>query len=355
MKLNQIKKSLKEVLILLSNASRASSLPTAELCATTIERNIESDQIGNRYWVIRENIQKIINCIAVHENGIISKHIDLGNIVKSSNIIEKFRGMNDRLDREQIDLGKEYEPYAENIIPYYLRIDGPNQWLPDEIILNFKEIILEFLHKMEAIAWELLEVISLGLSLPIDYFKVYFCERPLHHVKLIHYPATPAGEAGVNAHKDTGFLSLLVQHEKEASGLQVLAPDNIWIDINPPQGAIVVNVGEMLQAITGNYCIACIHRVIARNERYSSAYFHGPDLRTDIKMINIPKSFQEDVLRSTRHSDAKFMTKRKDLLQGKESISGTSAGNYGEQYWNYLVRSYPDSIRFHHPDYNELI
>ena len=95
---------------------------------------------------------------------------------------------------------------------------------------------------------------------------------------MIHYPPTPPGEAGVNAHHDAGFLTLLMQHG--VGGLQVLNPAGDWVDVPPRDDAFVVNLGEMLQAMTGNYVVATTHRVIATEERYSSGYFHGPDLRT---------------------------------------------------------------------------
>ena len=142
-----------------------------------------------------------------------------------------------------------------------------------------------------------------------------------------------------------------MQDGPDASGLQTLAPDGSWIDVNPPRGAIVLNVGEILQAITGNYCIACIHRVITSKPRFSSAYFHGPDLRTQIVPINIPKHFHDAVKSSARHANAKFMSKRQDLLEGKDVVASSCALNYGEQLWNYLARSYPESLKHHYPDY----
>ena len=255
--------------------------------------------------------------------------------------------------REQLDLSTEYEPYPPDITPQYLRLDGPNQWLPDDILPGFKKDNQEFFQLLGSLAWELLEIIAIGFGLSKDYFRNLFGERPLSFVKLIHYPVTPNGEAGVNPHKDAGYISLLVQDSIESQGLQALAPDNKWIDINPSKSAIVVNVGEILQAITGNYCVASVHRVIVKNQRYSSAYFHGPDLRAAITPIVLPQQFQDAVLSSPRHFNAKFMAKREELLDGKECISNSnSALNYGEQLWNYLVRSYPDNVNYHYPEYS---
>ena len=44
-------------------------------------------------------------------------------------------------------------------------------------------------------------------------------------------PAHPGGEAGVNAHHDAGFLTILLQHE--VGGLQVENASGEWIDVPP--------------------------------------------------------------------------------------------------------------------------
>ena len=36
--------------------------------------------------------------------------------------------------REQLDVSSEHSPYSPDIEPGYLRLDGPNQWLPEEAL-----------------------------------------------------------------------------------------------------------------------------------------------------------------------------------------------------------------------------
>ncbi|MGB8858590.1 MAG: 2-oxoglutarate and iron-dependent oxygenase domain-containing protein [Ilumatobacteraceae bacterium] len=249
--------------------------------------------------------------------------------------------------REQLDVSSEHMPYPPGAEPAYLRLDGPNQWLPEHLLPGFHAAVDEFFVRMGAVAWELMEVMSVGLGLPRHHLRDLFGERPLSFVKLIRYPRTPAGEAGVNAHHDAGFLTLLLQHR--VGGLQALAPDGEWIAVDPPQGAIIVNIGEMLQAMTGNYFVACTHRVIATEPRFSSAYFHGPDLRTPLTALDLPARFAEAVAASPRHRSAGFMARRDELLHGNDGIAGESAPVFGQQMWNYYVRSYPDVVEAHYP------
>ena len=98
----------------------------------------------------------------------------------------------------------------------------------------------------------------------------------------------------------------------------------------------------------GRY-VACTHRVIASEPRFSSAYFHGPDLRTSLAPLSLAPRFAEAVAASPRHRSAGFMAKRDELLDGHDGIAGHSAPVFGQQMWNYYVRSYPDVVETHFP------
>ncbi len=250
--------------------------------------------------------------------------------------------------REQLDLSTENPPYPPGSMPAFLRLDGPNQWLPDHVLPGFRAIVTEFLATVAALADELMEILALGLDLPRDAFRAAFGERPLSLAKLISYPATPVGEAGVNSHHDAGFLTILLQHQ--VGGLQALNPDGEWIDVPPTPGAFVINLGEMLQSMTGNYLIATTHRVITREPRFSSAYFHGPDLRASLAPLDLDPRFAAAVAASPRHREAGFMARRDDLLAGQAGTVAAASAVFGEQLWNYYVRSYPEVVRLHYPD-----
>lgn len=256
---------------------------------------------------------------------------------------------NNRVDyREQIDLSTENPTYAHDALPAYLRLDGPNQWLPEEILPGFHAVVTEYFDRLSALADQIMGILAIGLGLPQDTFVQRFGERPLSFMKLISYPPTPPGEAGVNGHHDAGFLTLLMQFG--VGGLQVENSDGEWIDVPPRSDAFVVNLGEMLQSMTGNYLVATNHRVISPAQRYSAAYFHGPDLRASLEPLDLDPSFAEAVSRSPRHRDAGFMAKRDALLAGDSGLAGAAVPVFGEQMWNYYVRSYPDLVRAHYPD-----
>lgn len=250
--------------------------------------------------------------------------------------------------REQVDVWTELEPRPRDVTPAYLRLDGPNQWPDEADAPGFRALVERFQREMGAVADQLMAAMCVGLGLEADHLQRVFGERRSSLVKLIRYPASPPGEAGVNAHHDAGFLTLLWQHE--VGGLQAQNPDGEWIDVPLRPHAIVVNLGEILQAMTGNYYVATNHRVIAHEERFSSAYFHGPDLRTRLDPLPIDPRFAELVAASARHRSAGFMARRHELLDGARGTDSAPTECYGEQLWNYFVRSYPNLVAQHHPD-----
>jgi isopenicillin N synthase-like dioxygenase len=250
--------------------------------------------------------------------------------------------------REQIDVWTELDPRPTDVQPTYLRLEGPNQWPDEDALPGFRPLVERFQTEMGAIADQVMAALSVGLGLSADHLRVVFGKRCMSLVKLIHYPPTPAGGAGVNAHHDAGFLTLLWQHG--VGGLQVQNPDGDWVDVPAGGDAIVVNLGEMLQSMTGNYFVATTHRVITREERYSSAYFHGPALTTPLDPLPLDAHFAEAVAASPHHRGAGFMARRDELLAGNRGTTSRSPDTYGQQLWNYFIRSYPELVRRHHPD-----
>ncbi|MFM8303668.1 MAG: isopenicillin N synthase family dioxygenase [Actinomycetota bacterium] len=249
--------------------------------------------------------------------------------------------------REQVDVWTELPPRAPGVQPPYLQLEGPNQWPDDAWVPGFRGLVERFQGEMGALADRLMEAMCVSLGLPPEHLEQRFGTRRMSLVKLIHYPPTPPGEAGVNAHHDAGFLTLLWQHG--VSGLQIQDQHDEWIDVPADDSSVIVNLGEMLQAMTGNYFVATTHRVITTEERYSSAYFHGPALTTSLDPLPLDQRFTATVAASPHHRSAGFMARRDELLDGARGTSSAAAGTYGEQLWNYFVRSYPDLVARHHP------
>jgi isopenicillin N synthase-like dioxygenase len=92
----------------------------------------------------------------------------------------------------------------------------------------------------------LFALLSEALGLNPNHLKDMGCAEGL--IALCHYyPPCPEPEmtVGTTKHCDNDFLTVLLQDH--IGGLQVLYDDK-WIDITPVPGALVVNVGDLLQA-----------------------------------------------------------------------------------------------------------
>ena len=257
---------------------------------------------------------------------------------------------NNRPDyREQVDLWSEHPPRAKDVAPVYLRLLGPNQWLEDDVLPKFKETLDQWFEEVGSLARTLLEVLSTGLGFPEDRFETAFGTEQMSLTKLIRYPPTPAGEFGVNAHHDTGFLTVLAPGD--TPGLEVENASGKWIPVQTVPGSFVINLGEMLQAMTGNYFVATPHRVVTREARYSVGYFHGPSLETQLEELPMARRFVDAVAASPRHAKAGFMAGRSETEAGVGDMQSQHKPQvYGEQLWNYFCRSYPDNVRRHYPD-----
>jgi len=73
--------------------------------------------------------------------------------------------------REQLDLSTEHSPREPDVVPPYLRLDGPNQWLPEEALPGFRATVTEFMARMSALAGELMAMLAVGLDLPERTFE----------------------------------------------------------------------------------------------------------------------------------------------------------------------------------------
>lgn len=124
----------------------------------------------------------------------------------------------------------------------------------------------------------LLRAIALDLGLEETWF-----DKTVDHgnsvLRLLHYPPIEGEPQGVRAgaHEDINVITLLLGAEE--AGLQARARTGEWLSIQPPEGALVVNVGDMLQRLTNHVLPSTTHRVInpsaerMRFSRYSTPFF----------------------------------------------------------------------------------
>ncbi|WP_104043222.1 isopenicillin N synthase family dioxygenase [Arthrobacter sp. ZGTC412] len=201
--------------------------------------------------------------------------------------------------REQIDYSPEREPVTDypSDQPYWL-LQGPNLW-PQDSFPELKPAAMDWATLMSAVGMELLRAIAVSLKLPEDYFDEPFQGSPAWMGKLVHYVGgvvAAAGDQGVGSHADYGFVTLLLQDD--VGGLEVLPPGATeWAPVEPIPGALVVNLGEMLEVATEGYLVATIHRVQAPPpgvDRYSVPFFWSPRLDAVIDPVPLPPELKAE-------------------------------------------------------------
>ena len=236
--------------------------------------------------------------------------------------------------REQFDLGAERQalPLGENS-PYWARLQGPNQW--PQALPALKPLLLDWQQAMTAMSLRLLQAFAQALALPQEAFDQLYGDKPNEHIKLMRYPGQAPDDShqGVGAHKDSGFLSFLLQ-DKQA-GLQVEIEEGRWIDVLPRANTLVVNIGELLELATNGYLRATVHRVQSPaqgSERLSIAFFLGAQLDAVVPLYPLPAAL---------------------LREARGPASDPANPLFRDVGWNYLkgrLRSHPDVAQRYYAD-----
>ncbi len=135
----------------------------------------------------------------------------------------------------------------------------PNIW--PEYPPEFKAVLSELYAAFDRVGAKLLSAIAIYLGLKPDWFET--AVRDGNSVlRLLHYPPIAADAPGIRAeaHEDINLITMLLGAEE--AGLQLLDRDGQWLAIDPPAGALVVNVGDMLQRLTNHVLPSTTHRVV---------------------------------------------------------------------------------------------
>ena len=158
---------------------------------------------------------------------------------------------------------------------------------------SFRPALTDFFSAFTELSETTMRMVLHGLGLPDDAVAKTMDQGfgPAHTsaARLNFYPAqdpvpagerdllTPLGDMALHHHTDPGAITLLLQDD--CGGLQARSRTHGWIDVAPHAGAIVVNIGDILQVWTNDRCTAGMHRVVPITNpqgRYSIPFFYQP-------------------------------------------------------------------------------
>ena len=118
----------------------------------------------------------------------------------------------------------------------------------DTVKSNFyRKAVSNYMEHMMKLKERLSQLLSAALGLNTDYLSSIECMSSVN-LACHYYPPCPEPELtmGATHHSDPFFLTVLLQDT--IGGLQVLH-QNYWVDVQPVRGALIVNIGDLMQVI----------------------------------------------------------------------------------------------------------
>ena len=171
------------------------------------------------------------------------------------------------------------EAYARNIWPAEYVGFQANDFRASD----FRDGVDAWFRAAASVARTMTDVFALALGLDDGYFR-QFTDHSIDVLRMNHYDVPPGieladGQLGMGAHTDFGIVTVL--WADAVPGLEILRPDGSWLPVVPCDGALLINLGDLLARWTNDRWLSTMHRVVPpRNSdgellrRRSAAFFH---------------------------------------------------------------------------------
>jgi isopenicillin N synthase-like dioxygenase len=214
---------------------------------------------------------------------------------------------------EAFNIGVEARAHPE--LPLPPNIYAENPWPAGRIDFDgqgFRHAVEAYFVEAARVARTLCRIFADALGVDPHLFAAV-TDHSADVLRMINYALPPAGDSlasrsvrgpmgeppgsvvgdidplGMGAHTDYGIVTVL--WADRVPGLQVLGPDGVWHDVQPAEGALLVNLGDLTARWTNDRWLSTLHRVkppvvdgVIRRRR-SAAYFHDGNIDAVISTI----------------------------------------------------------------------
>jgi isopenicillin N synthase-like dioxygenase len=171
--------------------------------------------------------------------------------------------------------------------------DYPENVRPGEAP-SFRDAVSAYSAEASRVARTLTTVFADALGLPEGFFERH-TDHSLDVLRMNNYALEPGGLqldgdlTGMGEHTDYGIVTVL--WADRVAGLQVLGRDGGWHDVVPADGALLVNLGDLMARWTNDRWMSTLHRVKPPivdgtiRRRRSAAFFHDGNVDALIETL----------------------------------------------------------------------
>ena len=211
-----------------------------------------------------------------------------------TNTLARSRGVETPPDfREMLSIGRpevtgaEYAEFPD-AAPFY----KPNIW--PEAPPGLRDAFTAYYREMERLAREVMRAFAAALRLPFGFFDDKI-DNHFAAFHALHYDrqdrAPEPGQLRAGAHSDFGSLTILMPPAEGGMGLEVQGPDGAFHPVEPPPGAYVINIGDLMQQWTNERWVSTVHRVVNpaddgwQERRLSLGFFCHPNFDAPVEAL----------------------------------------------------------------------
>ncbi len=159
---------------------------------------------------------------------------------------------------------------------------------------SFHDAVPAYFDEASRVARTLTSMFADALGLPGGFFERY-TDHSLDVLRMNNYALEPGaldldGDlTGMGEHTDYGIVTVL--WADQVAGLQVLGRDGGWHDVQPADGALLINLGDLMARWTNERWMSTLHRVKPPivdgriERRRSAAFFHDGNIDAVIETL----------------------------------------------------------------------